>query len=220
MTLRLAGSCGGRCRRACCAPRGADLSFATARPAGRRVSRTLALSGGDVGRWGPVTAYGGRTQGEPCPTGIGGMCGDLDVSAWHWEAKRWLEKALWLREMTVLAYQSEEPSTWPQISQSAELGLDAAKVSLQGKLGWTDAAKVETLIKIQNALKLVCEAFAVGVDASGFKIPKEAADPNVDAPPPVIPWPNPFDLLPDLGSLLPMLGLAVAGLFLLTRSGK
>lgn len=174
-----------------------------------------------IGRWGPVGTYGGRTEGEPCPTGIADMCGDTDVSAWLYAAKTWLQKAKWLREMTAVAY-GPDKAKWPDIAKIADAGLEGAQTQISGDLGFLDGEKVANLAKIQRALKYVCEAFAVAVDDEGtVQIPPNIYNP-IDDPnnvPPVIPWPNPFDFLGKLGAVIPVaVGLGLA--LLLTRSGK
>ena len=196
--------CSGSCGRSCC---------------GGPRRRALSGIGESIGRWGPATSYGGRTEGEPCPTGIGDMCGDVDVSAWAYTAKYWLEKAIWLREMNAVAYGSDM-STWPLVSRAAIVAMAAAKETLNGDLGFLDGAKVDTLIKVQKALKLVCEGLAVGVEQSGLtKIPPDY-DPSEDSKVVVTPptWPNPFSALGDwgMGMLLPV-GIGIAALLLLTR---
>lgn len=195
--------CGGSCGRACCGSRRPRLSGV----------------GESIGRWGPATSYGGRTEGEPCPTGIGDVCGDVDVAAWTYTAKVWLEKAIWLRDMNAVAY-GEDMSAWPLVSRAAIVAMAAAKENLNGDLGYLDGSKVETLIKIQKALKLVCEGLALGVEQSGLtKIPPDY-DPSEDSG--VVPkppsWPNPFKALGDWGSgLLVPVGIGVVALILLTR---
>lgn len=203
--MSLVRDCGGNCGRACC---------------GRR-RRALAGVGEDVGRWGPATSYGGRTEGEPCPSGIGGVCGDVDVAAWLYTAKYWLEKAIWLREMNAVAYESQDPAAWPVVAQAAAIGLVSAKEALNGDLGYLDGTKVETLIKIQKALKLVCEGLALGVEQSGLvKIPKDY-DPSEDSNvvPQVPTWPNPFAALGKLGMIIPV-GLAVVAVVVLSGGRK
>ena len=181
-----------------------------------------------VGRWGPVVTYGGRTEGEPC-LGVGEICTDLDVDAWLYSAKTWQEKARWCREMLRIAAGGEKNKKWTAEAIAADAALDAAAFKLTGDLGWTDGAKVDTLVKVQRVFMWCAEAYAVAYDPlaadlglapiDGTYYQDQANDPLNT--PPVIPWPG----LPGFGDLfgIGLVPLAVgAGLLLLLamRGGR
>ncbi len=210
-------SCGGACR--CggrCAGRGV-ARLAGLAPSGRghrafvAVHRPLAGVGGAVGRWGPVVTYGGRTEGEPC-LGVGEMCTDLDVGAWHYSAKVWQEKARWVREMLVLGAGERDAGGWSAGALAADAALEAAAEKLGGDLGYTDSAKVEQLVKLQRVFMWVAEQMAVAVDATGLtKIDGKPYQDQANDPentPPVIPWPGLPGIFDLLGGVLP---LAIGG---------
>lgn len=222
MSCGCRGACG-RCGRA--VRRSAGIA-----PRRGRGPVMVPLSGpaGVVGRWGPVVTYGGRTEGEPCH-GIGDVCTDLDVAAWHYSAKVWQQKARWVREMLVIVAGEKSAGTWPASAITADAALNAAVTKLVGDLGWTDGAKVETLVKIQRVFMWVAEAFAVAFDPLAAELGKgpidgtyyqEQADDPLNTPP-VIPWPG----LPSFSDLfgIPLVPLAVgAGIVLLLamRGGR
>jgi hypothetical protein len=181
-----------------------------------------------VGRWGPVVTYGGRTEGEPCH-GVGDMCTDLDVDAWHYSAKVWQQKARWCREMLVIAAGGEKNAKWTPGAVAADAALDAAVTKLGGDLGWTDVSKVDTLVKVQRVFMWAAEAYAVAFDPLAEELGmapidgapyREQADDPLNTPP-VIPWPG----LPGFSDLfgIPLVPLAVGAgvvLLLVMRGGR
>lgn len=175
----------------------------------RRYGRTLsgtpvALGGaGDsVGRWGPLTTYGGRTEGEPC-TGIGDTCGDYDVDAWLSEAKSWVQYAQQMRTTNIVPQWGTDSAKWPERARMGELAYRAARDLLGGDLGYLDSSKVATLIEVQRYAKLALEGYVLALEKLlnvKVEVSPELVDKLSDPKqrPPVIPLPK----LPSFSSLI------------------
>lgn len=183
----------------------------------------LAGAGDSIGRWGPLTTYGGRTQGEPC-TGIGDTCGDYDVDAWLSEAKSWVQYAQQMRTTNIVPQWGSDPSKWPDMARSGELAYRAARDLLGGNLGWLDSSKVASLIEAQRYAKLALEGYTLALEKLlnvKVEVSPELFDKLADPKqrPPVIPLPK----LPSFASLigLPLLlGGAVVVLVLASGGGR
>lgn len=151
-----------------------------------------------IGRWGPVQAHGGRTEGEPC-TGLLDACDDWDVDAWLYAAKYWKDFAHQLRDVVVHHWGSD-PAQWPELARHGDLAYNDADKRLAGDLGWSDGTKVESLGQIQKTLKLAMEAWALALEQF-FNVTIDVgqfgydASEDPDSNPPVIPPPE----LPDIG---------------------
>ncbi|MDC0719926.1 hypothetical protein [Nannocystis bainbridge] len=168
-----------------------------------------------IGRWGPVQAPGGRTEGAPCTFGLG-LCDDNDVTVWHKEAKNWKSFAANLRAVVVDQW-GNDTQTWPDLARYGELSWKDADAKLAGDLGFFDGAKVGTLSQIQRQLKLAMEAWAVALDQvlpkpvePGPLVGYDASE-NPDDVPPVVPLP---DLPNPLAGVSSALKIAAVGLVL------
>lgn len=171
----------------------------------------LAGAGESIGRWGPLTTYGGRTAGEPC-TQMLDMCGDYDVDAWLSEAKKWVQYAQQMRTTNIVPQWGADPSKWPEPARLGELSYRTARDLLGGNQGWTDSAKVASLIEAQKYGKLALEGYTIALEKLlnvKVEVTPELFDKLTDPAerPPVIPLPK----FPSLGSLIG-LPLLVGGL--------
>lgn len=168
-----------------------------------------------IGRWGPVQAPGGRTEGEPCTFGLN-LCDDNDVTVWLKEAKQWKGFAHQLRDIVVNQW-GPDTNTWPELARYGELAWVDADKRLAGDLGFFDGAQVASLAQIQRLLKQAMEAWSVALDQV---LPKPVepgpilgydASENPDDVPPVIP---PAELPDVLGGVNRALKIAAIGLVL------
>lgn len=192
--------CGRGCASACCA---------RPRPRARAVARVprSRLSGPEsVGRFGPVVTYGGRTEGHPC-TYLLETCSDIDVNAWLYAAKHYNSLASKLREGMVTIWK-KDVTQWPDEGQAAEEKYKAANKTLHGNMGWSDGAKVQTLIEVQRSLKEVLETWSVLIEneVPAIEVPIDDYDPAAD---PSVKLPEWIPSLPSFGDIF--LPIAVVG---------
>lgn len=171
-------------------------------------------AGESIGRWGPVTTWGGRTAGEPC-TGLWDTCGDWDLDAWLTEAKKWLQYAQMVRTKNVVYGFGQNVDSWPQEAKLGEVAYNTARDLVAGDLGYLDSTKIQTLIEAQKYAKLALEGYMQALEKDldvTVEVDPEIVDKIVDPDetPPVIPWPT----LPSLSSLLGV-PLAIGGVALL-----
>lgn len=169
------------------------------------------MTGEAIGRWGPVHAPGGRTEGAPC-TSPYGWCDDYDVSAWLQEGKFWHGFATKMRERVVVQW-GPDTSLWSLQVRAADLAHTKAGQVLNGDgVGWLDGAKVTAYAQAQRydktALELWLAALEQALGASLDPGPLLGYDPANDPAnlPPVYKTPD----LPDLGGGL--MKVAIAGI--------
>lgn len=157
------------------------------------------MTGEPIGRWGPVHAPGGRTDGLRC---VGFLaCDDVDVQAWLKEAKWWRNAATQLRELVVNQW-GPDTTLWPTPSRMAEVAYLAAGQTINGKdVGYWDSSRVDAYAEAQRQLKTTMEiwvqaleeALGASVDV-GPELGKNPADDPEDLPPL-----HPFPDLPSIG---------------------
>lgn len=175
----------------------------------------VALSGPgeSIGRWGPVTTWGGRTAGEPC-TGLFDACTDWDLDAWLTEGKKWLQYAQMMRTNNVVYGFGDNVDTWPKEAKLGEVAYNTARDLIAGDLGYLDSTKIQTLIEAQKYAKLALEGYIQALEKDldvKVEVDPEIVDKIVDPneTPPVIPWPS----LPSLSSIFGW-PLAIGGIAL------
>ncbi|MBZ5715275.1 hypothetical protein [Nannocystis pusilla] len=113
------------------------------------------MPGESIGRFGPLTTYGGRTEGQPC-TGLLDVCDDHDVNAWLEQAKHWTALAKQVRE-TVVETWGPDIALWPQKVGFGEISFNESINLLAGEQGWLDSSKVANAIEVQRLAKTAME---------------------------------------------------------------
>jgi hypothetical protein len=97
---------------------------------------------------------------------------------------------------------------WPVEGQEAEEKYKEANKTLHGNMGWSDGAKVQTLIQVQRTLKEALETWSVLIEdeVPAISVPADTYDPAEDS---TIKFPEWIPSLPSFGDLF--LPIAVVG---------